>query len=221
MSGRKRRAWCMKITTRGLFDLNGWLTSPMGCDLSCRRARGFESKRTNEPPTECRGCEVQPRVALALRGLSWFITTSHTQHATCHGSPTAPSRRREVHQTPVSAFVDSGRSASHLVGNLVWARYPVREPLVWSFFPPGRRKLPISELQPTDRKNKRVPRSVAPLGAGCPEVSRVPLFPLLALLGSVVMGILDGWSKDLACAAPSEARQGGKRRRTSHVCLPP
>ena len=68
--------------------------------MSCRRARGFESKRTNEPPTECRGCEVQPRVALALRGLSWFIPTSHTQHATCHGSPTAPSRRREVHQTP-------------------------------------------------------------------------------------------------------------------------
>ena len=59
--------------------------------MSCRRARGFESKRTNEPPTECRGCEVQPRVALTLRGLSWFITTSHTQHATCHGSPTAPS----------------------------------------------------------------------------------------------------------------------------------
>ena len=59
--------------------------------MSCRRARGFESKRTNEPPTECRGCEVQPRLALALRGLSWFIPTSHTQHATCHGSSTAPS----------------------------------------------------------------------------------------------------------------------------------
>ena len=58
--------------------------------MSCRRARRFESKRTNEPPTECRGCEVQPRLALALRGLSWFIPTSHTQHATCHGSPTAP-----------------------------------------------------------------------------------------------------------------------------------
>ena len=62
-----------------------------GVLLSCRRARGFESKRTNEPPTECRGCEVRPRLALALRGLSWFIPTSHTQHATCYGSPTAPS----------------------------------------------------------------------------------------------------------------------------------
>ena len=31
-------------------------------------------------------------------------------------------------QSPVSAFVDSGRSASHLVRNLVWVRYPALEP---------------------------------------------------------------------------------------------
>ena len=161
-----------------------------GVLLSCRRARGFESKRTNEPPTECRGCEVRPRLTLVLRGLSWFTFPRRTHNTPrVMGLRPRPPRRREVHQTPVSAFVDSGRSANHMVRNLVWARYPAREPLVWSFFPPGRRKLPISELQPTDRKNKRVPRSVAPLGAGCRVVSRVPPNGAAPLLRAV----LDFW----------------------------
>ena len=110
--------------------------------------------------------------------VTWaFMVHFHVAHTARHVSWVSdralPDDAR--YQSPVSAFVDSGRSASHLVRNLVWARYPAPEPLVWSFFPPGKRKLPISELQPTDQKNKRVPRSVAPLGAGWPLVSRVPL----------------------------------------------
>ena len=174
MSGRKRRARCMKITTRGTVELNGWLTSPMGC---CCRAEGHVDSRANERTNR------PPSAAVARSNRGW-----HSRYVGFHGSfprrthntprvmglRPRPPRRREVHQSPVSAFVDSGRSASHLVRNLVWARYPAPEPLVWLFFPPGRWKLPISEFRPTDRKNNRVPRSVAPLGAGCRVFSRVP-----------------------------------------------
>ena len=101
--------------------------------MSCRRARGFESKRTNEPPTECRGCEVRPRLALALRGLSWFIPTSHTQHATCHGSPTAPS--------------STTRGASDPRFRL--GRFGPLKPATWSetWYGPGTRLVPFRRLR--------------------------------------------------------------------------
>ena len=152
-----------------------------GVLLSCRRARGFESKRTNEPPTECRGCEVRPRLTLALRGLSWFMSTSHTQHATCHGSPTAPSPTTRGASEPRFRLRRFGPLSQPSGPKPGMGQVPSPEPLVWWFSPPGRRKLPISELQPTDRNHNRVPRSVAPLGAGWPLVSRVPLLPAAVL----------------------------------------
>ena len=81
MSGRKRRAWCMKITTRGLFDLNGWLTSPMGC---CCRAEGHVDSRANERTNR------PPSAAVARSNRGW-----HSRYVGFHGS-----LPRRTHNTP-------------------------------------------------------------------------------------------------------------------------
>ena len=81
MSGRKRRARCMKITTRGLFDLNGWLTSPMGC---CCRAEGHVDSRANERTNR------PPSAAVARSNRGW-----HSRYVGFHGS-----FPRRTHSTP-------------------------------------------------------------------------------------------------------------------------
>ena len=82
MSGRKRRARCMKITTRGLFDLNGWLTSPMGC---CCRAEGHVDSRANER-TAHRVPRLRGPTAAGTRVTWAFMVHSHVTHTTRHVS---------------------------------------------------------------------------------------------------------------------------------------
>ena len=81
MSGRKRRARCMKTTTRGASDLNGWLTSPMGC---CCRAEGHVDSRANERTNR------PPSAAVARSNRGW-----HSRYVGFHGS-----LPRRTHNTP-------------------------------------------------------------------------------------------------------------------------
>ena len=81
MSGRKRRARCMKITTRGTVELNGWLTSPMGC---CCRAEGHVDSRANERTNR------PPSAAVARSNRGW-----HSRYVGFHGS-----LPRRTHNTP-------------------------------------------------------------------------------------------------------------------------
>ena len=81
MSGRKRRARCMKITTLGTVELNGWLTSPMGC---CCRAEGHVDSRANERTNR------PPSAAVARSNRGW-----HSRYVGFHGS-----FPRRTHNTP-------------------------------------------------------------------------------------------------------------------------
>ena len=81
MSGRKRRARCTKTTTRGTVELNGWLTSPMGC---CCRAEGHVDSRANERTNR------PPSAAVARSNRGW-----HSRYVGFHGS-----FPRRTHSTP-------------------------------------------------------------------------------------------------------------------------
>ena len=110
-------------TTCGAFELNGLLTSSMGC----LRAEGHvdsnpRKQRANRPA-------VVPRwraTAIWHSRTRVFVVHPRVAHtcATLHGFPTARSPTTRGASEPRFRLVDSGRSASHLVRNLVWARYP-------------------------------------------------------------------------------------------------
>ena len=130
MSGRKRRAWCTKTTTRGTVELNGWLTSPMGC---CCRAEGHVDSRANERTNR------PPSAAVARSNRGW-----HSRYVGFHGScprrthstprvmglRPRPPRRREVHQTPVSA--SSIRAAQPAIWSETWYGPGTQLPNRWS-----------------------------------------------------------------------------------------
>ena len=113
MSGRKRRAWCTKITTRRTVDLNGWLTSPMGC---CCRAEGHvdsrANERTNRPPSAAvarsnRGWHSRyvgfhgshSHVAHTTRHVSWVSDRALPDDARCIRPPFPPSSIRAAQPT--------------------------------------------------------------------------------------------------------------------------
>ena len=123
MSGRKRRAWCTKTTTRGTVELNGWLTSPMGC---CCRAEGHVDSRANERTNR------PPSAAVARSNRGW-----HSRYVGFHGS-----FPRRTHSTPRVMGLrprpsPTTRGASDLRFRL--RRFGAAQPSIWSetWYGPG------------------------------------------------------------------------------------
>ena len=132
MSGRKRRARCMKITTLGTVELNGWLTSPMGC---CCRAEGHVDSRANERTNR------PPSAAVARSNRGW-----HSRYVGFHGS-----FPRRTHNTPRVMGLRPRPPDDARCIRPPFPRSSIRaaQPAIWSetWYGPGTRLVPFRRLR--------------------------------------------------------------------------